>query len=181
MDFGLRQLSDAFGKYVLVEAHDLRNVCYRILGQTGVTGRQSNVSRSRGPFQVACQRDADDRRNSAAIQRIALHNDDRPTEAWARTELTHVGPPSFALGDHQSLRCNVLRPAARANESEVEPISSQALFIASVTSSGEWMATYSRSASAKSRLRDLPVRFAKRSARSYTSSGSDTAVFIPKV
>src|SRR5580700_1768395 len=49
----------------------------------------------------------------------------------------------------------------------------------SVTLSGAWRTRYSRKASVKSRLRDLRVRRARRSAPSNRSLGMEIAVFIP--
>src|ERR1700745_919863 len=51
----------------------------------------------------------------------------------------------------------------------------------SVTLSGAWRARYSRKASVKSRLSDLRVRRARRSAPSNKSLGMEIAVFIPRV
>ena len=49
--------------------------------------------------------------------------------------------------------------------------------MASVISSGEWRATYSRSAAVYTSLRDRRTRSASRSTLSKSSSGIETAVF----
>ncbi len=54
-------------------------------------------------------------------------------------------------------------------------------FMASVTSSGAWRAAYSTSAALYTSLLDRRARRASRSIRLNTSSGIDTAVFIPRV
>src|SRR5208283_762898 len=92
-----------------------------------------------------------------------------------------IRPPDFALGNYHSLRSRTRRAAEETNSSFAASSSEQALFIASVTLSGVWRARYSLRASLKRRLRDLLVSRAKRSAPLNTSSGIETAVFIPEV
>ena len=88
-------------------------------------------------------------------------------------------PTKSCPRDYHSLRSKARRAADETNGSCTSPISVQALFIASVTFSGAWRAKYSLSASLNKRLPDFLVLRAKCSAASKTSSGIDTAVFIP--
>jgi len=80
---------------------------------------------------------------------------------------------------HHSLRPRTRCAAAAEKRSADGPKAEQARSIASVTSSGAWRATYSRSASLNNWLLDFLARSAKRSAAWNRSSGMDTAVFIP--
>lgn len=75
-----------------------------------------------------------------------------------------------------------MRRAAKDTKSSAGGgIPAQTRFRVSVTSAGACRATYSLTASLNKRLRDFFVRRASRSALSNTSSGMETAVFIPLV
>jgi len=100
-----------------VESNDLRDVGGRVLGQTGHLGREEDVAGSLGPGQVAGERDAHHCGDTAAVESVTLDHDDRPAKArLGAARLPEVGPPDFALGDHQSNRSNV-RSAAAAGKS----------------------------------------------------------------
>src|ERR1035441_107015 len=86
-----------------------------------------------------------------------------------------------ALPIYHSLRSKMRWAAAATNSSWGFPNSAQTRSMASVTSSVAWRATYSLTASLNNWLRDFFVRRASRSAPSKTSSGMETAVFIPLV
>ncbi len=72
-------------------------------------------------------------------------------------------------------------PTGLANEIVACSTSAQTRFNASVTSSGEWRATYSRKAAVNTSLRVLWRRRARRSTFSRTSSGTEMDVFISVV
>lgn len=95
----------------------------------------------------------------------------------------HTSPcetSSWALKTrHHSERSNTRLAASATNLSVGCPHSSHDRFIASVISSGAWRAKYSLTASPYNLLRDFFVRRARRSAPWNTSSGMETAVFIP--
>ena len=74
------KFSGAIAERVPVQRNDLGNVRYRGLRQTCVSGAETKVARRRGPFEIARQRNADDGRDAASIESIALHDDDRATE-----------------------------------------------------------------------------------------------------
>src|SRR5439155_25233532 len=115
-------------------------------------------------------------------QCMALHDNHWPWEA--RTGPRRIGqirPPDFALANYHSPRPRTRRAAEETYSSVATASSEQALFIASVKLSGVWRAKYSFRASLKRRLRDLLVLRARRSAPLKTSSGIETAVFIPVV
>ena len=131
------------------------------------------------PLQVTGQWNADDRRDSAAIHRIALDDDDRPPEAGTRTTwVWNVCPPNIPLGDHHSLCSKRRLAAAETKSSLAPPTSEQTRSNASVTYSGAWRATYSARARLYTSLRDLRMRSTSCSVASNTRSGMETAVFI---
>src|SRR5262249_20771133 len=126
---------------------------------------------------------ADDRRDPASVQRVSLDDHDWTPESWrGASPLWDVGPPDVALGDrHQSLRFRARRDAARTNWSFGSPISSRARSIAAATRSGAGRARYAARARLYASLRERSVRRASCSASSNTSSGTETATFIPGV
>ena len=137
LQFRLGQLSNVFPQEGFVQRDDLGDVGDGLLRQPGEPGRQTYISGGVGPFHVAGQRDADNGGNSAAVQRIALHDHNRPSEARPRTgRLREIGPPDIALGDHHSLRSKTRCAAEATNLSPSSPTSAQTLSIASVTCSG---------------------------------------------
>ncbi len=83
------------------------------------------------------QRDADDRGNAAAVQRIRLDDNHGPPEpGTGACRRGQIRPPDLALRDYHSLLSRARREAGETNSSFASPISAQALFIASVTLSG---------------------------------------------
>lgn len=100
----------------LVQRDDLRDIRDRVSVETSGSGRQWHVAGRLGQREVAGQSHADDRRDATAIERIALHDHNRSSETRSRAlGLSQIGPPDFALADHQSVRLSVLRAAAWAN------------------------------------------------------------------
>lgn len=177
-----RELAGALRQDGLVERDHLRHVGDRVVGQARDARGQEGVARRVGPFEIAGERHAHNRGQPATVERIALHDHDRSPEAGPRSDRRRkLGPPDLALRDHHSVLSRTSRPAAATKPSSSRPTSSQTRSMASVTSSGAWRATYSRRAALYTSLRDRPPRRASRSARSYTSSGIETAVFIPGV
>jgi len=177
--FACRQFSHALGQQRSIEGHNLRDVRHRVLGQARVGGRKQHVSGSICPAQIAGQRNTDDCGQVAPIQGVALHDDDRSSKTRARSRRRRkAGPPYIAARNHHSA-CSRTRLLAAATKASLPFLTrSHTRFIASVTSSGAWRATYSLSASLYTWLRDLRARRASRSTSLKTSSGTETAVFI---
>ncbi len=182
INLGAWQFPDARSQQRFVQRHHLRHVRDRVFGELGDARSQGNVSWRVGPPKIAGERNADNGRNAASVQGVALDDNHGSPETWTRPSRSRdVSPPDLALRNYHSVRSNTRRAAAPPNLSARSPALSQTRFIASVTSSGAWRATYSRSAALKTSLRDRRACLANRSARSKTSSGMDTAVFIPIV
>nr|VFJ63737.1 MAG: hypothetical protein BECKDK2373B_GA0170837_112816 [Candidatus Kentron sp. DK]VFJ66370.1 MAG: hypothetical protein BECKDK2373C_GA0170839_114611 [Candidatus Kentron sp. DK] len=107
-----RQFSDSLGQIGAINRGDQGDVGNGILGKTGNFGFEQNVAGGIRPFQVARERDTDNRGNPATIQRITLNYNDRAPEARPRTSwFTEVGPPEFTLGDYHSTCRSTLRAA----------------------------------------------------------------------
>jgi hypothetical protein len=137
--FGEWQPAHARRQQILVDTYDLRHVSYGILRQSRKTRCKMEVPWGQGPFEIAGQRNADNRSNAAPIEGVTLHHNDRPTETrtgacWRR----EIRPPDLTLRDYHSLRSRVRRAAEDTNTSLVSPASVHARFMASVTSSGAW-------------------------------------------
>lgn len=180
--FRARQLPDALSQCVPIQRHHLGDIRHRVLRKSRNALRKSDVARCVRPPQVACQRRAHGGRDAAAIESVSLNHHYRPPVTRAGSGWRgKVRPPDLTLRDHHSLLSSTRRLAAETNSSVGCPSSAQTRSIASVTSSCACRATYSRTASLNNWLRDFLVRRASRSAPSNTSSGIDTAVFIPPV
>jgi hypothetical protein len=181
LQFRLGQLAHPYCQLGLVKSHNLRDIRHRFLGKSGRGFRKKNVTRRGRPLHVARQCNTDGSRDSTPVQSITLYDQygaakSRLRSAW----FTKIRPPHLALRDrHHSLRSSVRRAARDANPSAGSFTSSRTRFIASVTLSGAWRATYSLSAHEYTSLRDRFARCARVSARSKMSSGMETAVFIP--
>ena len=81
IQFRPRKFADAVRKERSIERDDLRDVGYRILGQSSLAGAEGHVAGCIRPPQIGRQRYAYDGRNLAPINGIALNNDHRPAEA----------------------------------------------------------------------------------------------------
>lgn len=177
-----RQSSHAFGEQRLIKGHNLRDVRHRVLGQARVCTREQHVSGSICPVQIAGQRNTDDCGQVASIQGVTLHDDNRSSKTRARPRRRwKTGPPDIPARNHHSACSKTRLLAAATKASFPSLIRSHTLSIASVISSGAWRATYSLSAALYTSLRDLRVRRASRSTSLKISSGTETAVFIPRV
>ena len=164
-----------------VQSNDLRHVGDRVLGETRRSRGEQHVAGCFGPAQIAGQGHADDGSQPAPVQGVALDDNNRPAKPRTGSRgLGQLNPANVTLGDHHSARCRIWLAAAVRKPSS-SPTSSQTRFIASVTSSGAWRATYSSRAAAYTSLRDRRARLASRSARAKRSSGIEIAVFIPVV
>jgi hypothetical protein len=132
-----RQPPDPIGKQRLVQGHDLGNVCNRILGEAGNTGRKQYISWGISPFDIACKGNTDNRTYSASVKRVSLNNHNRPAKSRARARrIRKICPPNISLRDHHSICSRMRRDAAETNGSDSIPSSAQTLSIASVTRSG---------------------------------------------
>ena len=80
IQFRPRKSADAVRKERSIERDDLRDVGYRILGQSSLAGAEGHVAGCLRPSQIGRQRYAYDGRNSTAINGIALHNYHRTAE-----------------------------------------------------------------------------------------------------
>jgi len=109
-------------------------------------------SSSAGPtgHHAAEHRNADDRRQSAAVGGIALQHHDRTAKARPRSgRVRKVRPPRLPLPDrYHSVRSRIRRAAAETAGSACRPTSSQTRLIASVIASGSCRDRYSATASA---------------------------------
>lgn len=102
----------------LVDCYDLRHVRHAVFRESARRPFEFNVSGSRGPFEITGDRDADNGRDSASIEAVALNDDNRPTETWGRPiGIRQVGPPNFALFDYQSTLRSVRRAVADTKRS----------------------------------------------------------------
>jgi hypothetical protein len=177
-----RELAHALGEKTPVQGHNLRDVRHRVAREPSEAGRERDVPGRDRPSKVAGQRHAHGSRDPAPVQGIALHNHNWPSKSRTGPRRSgQIGPPDFTLRDHHSLRSRIRRVADETNWSVGYPKSAHTRSMASVTSSGACRATYSLSASLNNWLRDFFVRRASRSAPWNTSSGIETAVFIPSV
>jgi len=80
------------------------------------------LSRGMCPFQIACQRNADDRCDMATIHRITLHNDNGARVTGRRADrLGDIDPPDFTLSDYHSTRRNVLRATSHSDAGSPSP------------------------------------------------------------
>ena len=136
LHLALRQFACPFGQQNFVQGDDLGDVSHRLLGETCRSRRQDNVSGCPRPLKIAGQRDADDRCNSAPVHGIALHYHDGSSKPRARScRHWKISPPNFPLADHHSDFSRMRRDASETKVS-FPSSSSQAVFMASVTSSG---------------------------------------------
>ena len=136
------------GVNMTVDSNDLGDVCGRVLREPGSLCGQEHVARCGRPTKVARQRDDDDRRQPAGVERVALDNHYWSTEAGPRPGgIGKRRPDDIALADYHSLRSSAPRPASATHPSTSGPISSTSSSRATVTASGSRRATYSASAS----------------------------------
>jgi len=143
------QPADPLGEHGPIEGDDLGHVRDRVSRQTSGPRRQGRVSGCVGPGHVRRQWHAHHRPNRAAVERIALDDDDRPSKpglgaGWRG----QVRPPDFALGSHHSVDFRTSWPAASTNPASVAswPTRGRDLSNVAVISSGSCRATYSRRA-----------------------------------
>jgi len=80
-----RELADALSQEIFVYRDDLRDIGHGILRQPRKARRKAYIPWSQAPVEVARQRDANCRRDAAAIQCVTLHNDHRSSEPWTGT------------------------------------------------------------------------------------------------
>ncbi len=139
-----RKLAVAFSELLLIQCHNQRDIGDRIFWQPSDPRLQKYISWSSRPFEIACQRNANDCSDPTSIHRITLDDDDRASETGCRTSrLADVGPPDFALCDYHSARRSVCRAASRVKSFSAGPTSSTTLFIAAATWSSSCRATNS--------------------------------------
>ena len=146
-------------------------------------GRQRHVTGRLGPLEVAREHDAHHGPEGARVEGVALDHDHGAAEARLGPRgLGEVRPPDLALGDHHSSGPERApsRPAgepvglgvAEAREGGVEP-------------RGHLVGRVARDvladAALYTSLRERRERLARRSAWANRSSGTETAVFIPRV
>ena len=175
-----RQLADAIRQQPLIDRQDLRCVGHRIIREIGDLRGEEYVSGKVSQSDIGRERNAYHCLDATTVESIALDDDDRPAISGSRSDGDRkVRPPDLSLRDHHSVFSRIRRPAAAENSSLGSPNSSITRLIASVTSSGACRAMYSRKAALNTSLRVRRERRASRSTFSNTSSGMETAVFIP--
>ena len=134
--FGLRKLSDSICEEIPVDSHDLRHICDGVFRQPCDACREANVPWRFGPVKIACQWDTIHGADLAAIEIIALNDNDWSAEAgFGSSWRSKISPPDFPLPDHHSDRSKTLRLAVRTKSSGSVLTVAQTRFIASVTSS----------------------------------------------
>jgi len=165
-----------------VERKDLRNVRDRRLREACLPRGKKHVPGCASPLDLGSKWHADNGCKGAAVQCVTLHHKDgSPKPRTGTDRIAEIRPPNLALSDHHSEFSRAFR-AARWNKGSGSPWSSAHTRLNdSVTASGACRETNSAKALAYNSLREILSRFARCSASSKTSSGTETAVFIPKV
>lgn len=134
LEFAPRNLADPLVQLNLVERHDARRIGDRIPIQPARRRSQQHVARRVGPFEIAGQRHAHHRRDSALVESVALNDQNGSTIARRGADrFAQVGPPHLPLVDYHSTRSSARRAAARANPSGSVPTASTTSLIALVT------------------------------------------------
>ncbi len=94
------ELADSLTEVAAINHEHLRSVGNRIFRKSRYLGREQRVSWRVRPGQIACQRDAHDGRESAAIQWIPLHNHHGPPKPGGRIRWhRQIRPPDLPLRD----------------------------------------------------------------------------------
>lgn len=90
-----------FDQKVTIDGNDLRYIGHRVLRQAGRPGWQQHVAWSVNQTCVRAQHDANDGVNATPIERVALHDKDRPLVSWlGAVGLSKIGPPDLAALDY---------------------------------------------------------------------------------
>jgi hypothetical protein len=98
-----RNVAGPFGQEAAVDRDDLRDVRHGVLRQSGRPRSQAHVAGCNCKPEVARQKDCNDRRDAAPIERVALHDQDGPSKAGARAgRLRQICPEDVPLGDDHS-------------------------------------------------------------------------------
>jgi hypothetical protein len=107
-----RNLSNPSLEDLSIERDNLGNVGNGRLSEAGLAWREKNIARSLGPLDLRSEGHADNRGKGAAIQSIALNDEDGSTKSRSRANwVTKVSPPNFTLPDHHSELWRTLRAA----------------------------------------------------------------------
>jgi len=100
--------SDSFCKKRLVHSDDLRNIYDGRFRKPGSLGRKANVSRSVGQAQVRCNDGRDNCADAAVIEAICRNDQQRPSQARARSGgLWQRSPPNLAAAHYRLPRVSV--------------------------------------------------------------------------
>jgi hypothetical protein len=107
-----RNLSNTPLEDLSVERDYLGNVGNGWLGEAGIARREKNIARGLAPLDLRSEGHADNGSKRAAVQSVALNNEDGSTKTWSRANwVSEVCPPNFTLPDHHSELCRTLRAA----------------------------------------------------------------------
>lgn len=95
-----------------VKRDDLGNVGNGRFGEAGIARGEQDVARGLAPLELRREGHTDNSSERAAVQSVALHDEDRATKPWARTDrITQSSPPNLTLTDHHSELWRTLRAA----------------------------------------------------------------------
>ena len=95
-----------------VEGDNLGNVGNGWLSEAGLARREKNIAGGLGPLDLRSEGHADNGGKGAAIQSIALNDEDGATKPRSRANwVAKVSPPDFTLADHHSELWRTLRAA----------------------------------------------------------------------
>lgn len=116
------KFSNAVGQDALIQRDDKGDVGNGVLGQSGFPLRKQHIPRRVGPFQVAGEWHADYCADAAAIDRVALNDDDgSPVSRFRSRGLFEIRPPHLRLFDYHSTRRMTRRAARLLNGSDSSP------------------------------------------------------------
>src|SRR5438876_3555004 len=77
-------LADEFVEQAAIDGDNLRHIGYRVVRQASVASREKDVARSVGQAQAARQRHDHNSGDTAAVERVALHDQNRTAEPRCR-------------------------------------------------------------------------------------------------
>ena len=173
--------SHRFAQEIAVDGEYLRHVGDRVSRQSAGFGWNQDIARGLNETHVRRQHNDDRGAQAAAVEGVALNDQNRTTIARSRTARRfELGPPDLSTLDY-----HVSRPRDRrcARVNRVSRRLSSELYTAlswSVIFPPRCFAIKSESAVAYNRLRETSMRFRRVSAEANRSSGMESATFIPK-
>ena len=142
LDFGVGDLADALRENRTIDCDDLRDVGDRVVLETGPLGVQQHIAGSGCPAEIARERNDNNRRDAARVERVPLNDYDGPLEPGSRApRIGERRPADIALSNYHSLRSSARRPASAVQSSTSLPSWSTSSSSDRVTLSGSRRAT----------------------------------------